>query len=179
MSRKILLGVALLLTNSFVLADDASAILQASTGTWEGELYYLDYQSGQRFGIPMRVEASLTPDGATLVRRLVYTDPGVLVHAINLTTLDRDSGELVEAFFREGKGEIMRAEVTAINYTDEDSWRLVYELDGMDDDRPARIRHTISREGDGLKARKEVRYVDGGPEYFERNGSELTLISSD
>ncbi|MDJ0708804.1 MAG: hypothetical protein QNJ14_00370 [Woeseiaceae bacterium] len=179
MKRKILFLIALLVTHEVTLAGEAEAILKASAGTWEGELYYLDYQSGQRFGIPMRVEASVTPDGATLVRRLIFTDPGVLVHAINLATIDRDTGELVESYFREGSGELSRSSVVSAEYTSETEWRLVYELDGIDDGKAARIRHTVVRDGDGLNSRKEVRFVDGDLKYLERNGSELKLVSSD
>ncbi len=164
----------LLFIPSLVLADEhAASILGASTGEWEGELYYLDYQSGQRFSIPLRVDAELTPDKATLVRRLTFTDPGNLVHAVNLTTLDRDTGELVEAYFREGKGEMLRYEVVTASYVNPEQWKLVYEQDGTDDDRPARIRHTMAREGDRLVSTKEVRFGDS--EYFLRNGTELTL----
>lgn len=159
-----------------LLADEhMHSILKASTGEWEGELYYLDYQSGQRFGIPMRVDAELTPDGATLVRRLTFTDPGTLVHAVNLSTIDRDTGELVEAYFREGKGEMNRYEIVEIDFTDGAEWELVYEQDGTDDERPARIRHTLSRDGNSMTSSKAVRFLDEDGEYFLRNGTELEL----
>ena len=166
----------LLIIPSLVLADEhAASILEAWTGSWEGELYYLDYQSGQRFGIPMRVDAELTPDGATLIRRLTFTDPGSLVHAVNLSAIDRDTGELVEAFFREGKGEFSRYEVVRTDYSDAMSWKLVVEQDGRDDNRPARIRHTIERKDNQMNSTKEVRFLDEDGEFFLRNGTELEL----
>ena len=158
--------------------DDLSPILAGSTGSWNGQLYYLDYQSGRRFGIPMRVDAELTPDGATMIRNLTFTDPGNLVHAVNLVTVDRDSGELVEAYFRQGKGEMLRYEIVDARYGGEREWQLVYEQDGTDDDRPARIRHTIERKGNELNSTKEVRFLDDD-EYFLRNGTELTLVDAD
>ena len=164
---------------SLLAADEhAASILGASTGGWKGELYYLDYQSGRRFGIPMRVDAELTPDGATLVRQLTFTDPGSLVHAVNLITIDRDSGELVEAYFREGKGEMLRYEVISASYESPEQWRLVYEQDGTDADRPARIRHTLAREDDQLSSTKEVRFLDEEGEFFLRNGTELLRIAA-
>ena len=163
---------------SLARADEASlSVLAASVGTWEGELYYLDYQSGQRFGIPMRVEADITPDGATLIRRLTFTDPGNLVYAVNITTVDRGYGQLVEAYFREQSAEFLQAKIVAVEYDDDSRWRLVYELDGTDDDRPARIRHTIERSGNQMTSSKEVRFLDQESEFFLRNGTELRLVS--
>ncbi len=170
---KRLITLLLLIPSLAPANEHAASILEASSGAWEGELYYLDYQSGQRFGIPMRVDAELTPDKVTLVRRLTFTDPANLVHAVNLSTIDRDTGELVEAYFREGKGEMLRYEVVTASYENPEQWTLVYEQDGTDDDRPARIRHTMEREGSRLLSTKEVRF--GGGEYFLRNGTELTL----
>lgn len=120
-----------------------NVVLGASTGNWHGELYYLDYQSNQRFGIPMKIEAEMTPDGATLIRRMTYTDPGVQVYAVNLVTVDRDTGELVESYFRQGKGEYFRYEIEEVQFEDDQNWQLVYSHRGTDDDRPARLRHTL------------------------------------
>ena len=168
--------VLILFVPALLVADEqAASILGASTGAWEGELYYLDYESGRRFGIPMRVDAELTPDKTTLIRRLEFTDPGNLVHAVNLTTVDRDSGELVEAYFREGRGEMNRFDIVRIDFRDEAEWQLVFEQDGTDDDRPARIRHTVSRDGDKMTSSKAVLFLDEDGEYFVRNGTELRL----
>jgi len=168
----------LLIIPAMAQADEhATSVLKALAGAWEGELYYLDYRSGQRFGIPMGVDAELTPDGATLIRRLTFTDPGNLVHAVNLSTVDRDTGELVEAYFREGKGEMNRYEIVSADFSDEGNWELVYEQDGTDDDRPARIRHTISRNGDSMTSRKEVRFLDEEGDFFLRNGTELDRVA--
>ena len=170
-----LVALLCLLLSATARADDtALSALRASTGVWEGELYYLDYQSGQRFPIPLRMEAEMSPDGATLLRRLTYTDPGVKVHAINLLTVDRDDGRLVEAYFRERRGQYFHHELTAAEFTSETRWRIVYEQDGTDDDRPARIRQTLSRDGDRLASTKEVRFLDEEDgAFFLRNGTEL------
>ena len=155
--------------------DDGITILNAATGTWSGELYYLDYQSGERFGIPLTIEAETTPDGATLIRRFVFTDPGVLVHAVSLATVDRETGQLVEAYFREGRSEYLRYTVTEQVFNAEDDWRIVYEQEGVDNDRPAMIRNTMKRNGANMSSTKEVRFLDESPKYFVRNGTEITL----
>ncbi len=169
---------ALLLLCALPVHGEPSAqdALGASTGTWEGELYYLDYQSGQRFGIPVRIDADVTPDGATLIRRLTYTDPGVLVYAVNLVTVE-ESGQLVEAFFRDNNAEMLRYDIDSVSYKDDSDWTVVYSQDGVDDNRPARIRHTLSRTGDLMTSSKEVRFLDtDDDEFFLRNGIEVRLL---
>ena len=171
-------ALAFVLGNTAFAVDDedATSILAASTGNWAGELYYLDYQSGERFGIPMRVDADMTPDRSTLVRRLTFTDPGSLVYAVNVATIDRDSGELVETYFREGKAEFARYLVTEMSYESAEQWRIVYEIEGIDDDRPARIRHTVRRDRDRMTSSKEVMFLDSDSEFFLRNGTDLRVV---
>jgi hypothetical protein len=173
-----LFAVAVILTTALVAqaGDQAQTALARTAGTWEGELYYLDYQSGQRFGIPMKVEAEATLDGATVIRKLTFTNPGNLVYAANVVAVDRETGELVESFDREGSGEHMRYTITATQFDAADSWRIVYEHDGTDDGHPARIRHTIQRSGSEMTSTKAVRFLDEeNGEFFVRNGSELKL----
>ena len=180
MFKKLVAGCLLLSATSTVANDHALEALASAAGTWEGRLYYVDYQSGQRFGIPMRAVIEATPDGATVIRRLTWTDPGNLVYAVLLTTIDRDTGELVEAFFRDGKGEYLRYEISAASTESATKWQVVYEQDGTDADRPARIRHTIERDGDLMTSKKLVRFLDSDTgEFFERNGSELRQIEGD
>ncbi|MEM7219700.1 MAG: hypothetical protein AAF515_15130 [Pseudomonadota bacterium] len=170
---------ALLLIAATTATADESALeaLVGTAGKWAGSLYYLDYQSGQRFAIPMEANIAATPDGATVVKRLTWTDPGNLVYAVELTTIDRDTGELVQAFFRDNNGEHMRYVLTDITIESADKWQLVYEHNGTDDDRPARIRHTLTRESGLLISKKSVRFLDDEDDkFFERNGSELRLI---
>lgn len=177
MFRKAVAGLLLLAATNAAADDHVLAALASTAGVWEGELYYLDYQSGQRFGIPMRAEIEATPDGATIIRRLTWTDPGNLVYAVLLTTIDRDTGELVETFFRDGKGEYMRSDVSSATIESATKWQVVYEQDGTDADRPARIRHTVERDGDQMTSKKSVRFLDdSNGEFFARNGSELRLV---
>lgn len=177
MLEKVVAGLLLVAAVSAAANDQALEALGSAVGDWEGELYYLDYQSGQRFGIPMRAEIEATPDGATVIRRLTWTDPGNLVYAVLLTTIDRETGELVEAFFRDGKGEYMRYDISGTCIESTTKWQVVYEHDGTDADRPARIRHTVKRDGDLMTSKKSVRFLDGDDDkFFERNGSELRRI---
>lgn len=159
--------------------DDAREVLVALAGQWDGELYYLDYQSGERFSIPMTAEIEATPDGATVIRHLTWSDPNSLVYAIQISTFDRDTGELVEAFYREGKGEYMRYDVSGLTIESAANWQIVYEHLGYDADRPALIRHTMTRDRNLLTSKKAVCFRDADEDScFERNGSELRLIAA-
>jgi hypothetical protein len=155
--------------------DDAKAVLAASVGNWNGTLYYLDYQSGERVNIPLRIEAEMTPDNATLIQNAIFTDPGRMVYAIGLSTIDRDSGELVEAAFRQGKGESFRSRVSEVSYHSAEQWRMVFVREGLDGDRRAEIRQTVERTGDSMKSKQQVRYLDGDATFLLRNGIDLTL----
>ena len=174
---RIFVVVLLLLTAPLTSASEqVMEALRSTVGSWDGELYYLDYQSGQRFSIPMQAGIEATPDGATLISRLTWTDPGNLVHAVALSTIDRDTGELVEANFRDGKAEYLRYDLASAEIESDTRWSIKFEQDGTDDNRPARIRITVERDGDRITSSKSVRFLDDdGGEYFERNGTDLRL----
>lgn len=176
----LLCGLALALAQAAWAQGANKALLAFAsiTGDWSGELYYLDYQTGQRFGIPMSVSAEVTPDGATLLQKVQFTDPGVVVHAITLTTVSRETGEVLEAYFREQRGEYSRYTLTDVDYKSAEQWSLVMEREGSDDDRPATIRTTLTRQGDSLDSLKEVRFSDvADSAWFKRNGTELKRVA--
>ena len=153
-------------------------------GTWEGELLYLDYQSGQRFGIPMRVEAELLPDGVTVFRKTTFTDPGNLVHVSSLTSYAIEG--VFEAYFRNRKGEFHEYQLERMEFLEpmppgrtQEDWAIVISRQGADDDRPAEIQIRISQAGDTQTAVKEVRFLqDGQPsgDWVERNRTVLSRV---
>ncbi|MEM7280952.1 MAG: hypothetical protein AAF438_04925 [Pseudomonadota bacterium] len=174
--HRFLITWAISLGCSLVANSAEQNVLEGLSGVWNGELYYLDYQSGQRFGIPMRVEASVTPDGATLTRNVTYTDPGNLVYVVNVVTITQE-GQLKEAFFRDSEAQMLNYNIDSLNYKSESKWTLVYSHEGTDNNRPAKIRHTIQRDGEDLTSSKEVRFLSGEQSngFFLRNGTELSL----
>ena len=177
MPRMLAIAVLLLISSLATAGEQVMEALRSTIGSWDGELYYLDYQSGQRFDIPMQATVKSTPDGATLIRHLTWTDPGNLVHAVVLSTIDRDTEELVEAYFRNGKAEYLRYDVISANIASDTTWSLKFEQEGTDGNRPARIRITAERDGDRMTSKKSVRFLDDPEgEFFERNGSELRLV---
>mgnify|MGYP001821435668 CR=1 FL=1 len=173
--KSLCLAVMVLFCSAAFAQEDAKAVLAASVGNWDGSLYYMDYQSGQRVNIPLRVEAEMTPDGATLIQNAIFMDPGRLVYAVGLSTIDRDSGELIEASFREGKGESFRSRVSEVSYLTAEQWRIVVVREGPDGNRQAEIRQTVERSGDSMNSKREVRYLDEDSSFQLRNGIDLKL----
>ena len=176
-TRRQVFLVLVLLIPVYSSADEApaAALLTALAGTWKGQLYYVDYGSGQRSSIPLSVMAEVTPDGVTLIRRQTFTDPGRRVHAVSLTSFDTNTGDLIESYFREGSGELNRYRVSRIERTASGEWFLDYEETGRDDNRPAQIRHQLKLDGNTLNSTKSVRFIEDGEAavFLLRNGTTL------
>ena len=151
---------------------------RASTaGEWAGQLQYLDYSSGAWQGIPVTVSNEVVGDGNTLIRRAAFDDgPRVgNVFITSLAMLDKDGTTEYSTGFRAGRTpELSATTLTLTAARDAAHWTIRAELDGMDDDRPARIRETTTRDGASLVTLKEVDFLDEpGEEWFNRNRSVL------
>ncbi len=155
-----------------------SARLAGLTGTWDGALYYLDYQNGAEFAIPLSVRGEITPDGKQLVSWNTFTDPGFLVYSVDVTVVDAQTGVVTIAGFRDGRAEVQPFDVTAFE-ADESGWSLTLERDGVDDDRPARLKLVYTLEGETFRTRKLVTFLDEPGEEFLRNRTELTRVAQD
>lgn len=143
--------------------------LLALEGEWRGELAYLDYGSGERAGIGMAASMSATPDGAFLVTKARYTDPGFDVFIMSIMTIDKETGALVESYHRGNDIEKFVYSMKSVEWTPS-GWVYVFEDEGRDDDRPALIRRTFSLEGDVYTQRKDVDFLDDDrEEYIFRN----------
>ena len=149
---------------------------RGSVGNWEGDLYYVDYQSGKRFGIPMSQTVRATPDGHTLIRETTWTDPGRLVHAVSLMTIDADTGELIESFYREGSAETFRYQIKESHFESMDQWQLVYQNEGLENGQPALIIQTVTRSKGQITTEKKVRVV-GEEAFIMRNSSSMKLVN--
>jgi hypothetical protein len=164
-----------LLATFLTAAATPPPLLPDLVGTWEGELAYLDYRSGERFGLPLRAVQRTSADGRTLIAEYAFTDPGRRVHAVSLTTLT-DDGHWVESYFREGKTELQTYDLVRAERVD-GAWLVVLEMDGTDDDRPARIRRELRLTGDRLTSRKLVDHRDDDAEHWLlRNTSDLKRV---
>ena len=167
----------------------AEMMVERMAGAWEGELQYLDYQSGQRFGIPMFVQASALPDGNTVFRDIVFTDPDNLVYASSTTRYNVDN--VIEAYFRDGDAELFEYVLDRVELLTKDMsedgrspWILVMSREGLDDDRPALIRLRHSQTANTQTVVKEVRYLDtvdqatGRQTWIERNRTVLQRVDA-
>lgn len=152
---------------------------RASTaGAWEGQLQYRDYQSGEWQGIPMTVTVSLEGDGNTLTRRAIFDD-GPRVGNVFITSLEMlgpDGATEYATSFRAGRvPELGKATVTLAAARDAAHWTILAIEEGTDDDRPARIRLTTTRDGASLTTLKEVDFLDEpGEQWLTRNRTVLT-----
>lgn len=151
---------------------------RASTqGQWSGQLQYLDYQSGEWQGIPVAIAFELQGDGNTIIRRAQFDDgPRVgLVTITSLTMLDKDGATEYVTGFRAGRvPEVSAYAVSLAAAIDAEHWTVIAEQQGMDDNRPALIRETTTRDGPSLITLKEVDFLDdAGEQWFNRNRTVL------
>lgn len=147
-------------------------------GAWEGQLQYRDYSSNTWEGIPVTVTITLEGDGNTLTRRATFDD-GPKVGNVFITSLEMLGPDGVTEYatsFRAGRvPELGTATLTLASASDAAHWTMLALSEGKDDDRPARIRQTITRDGVNLVSLKEVDFLDdAGEEWLTRNRSVLT-----
>jgi hypothetical protein len=147
-------------------------------GAWEGQLKYLDYSSGKWEGIPVTVTVTLEGDRNTLTRRSVFDDgPRVgNVFITGMSMLGADGVTEYNSGFRAGRTPWFEAAtLTLAAATDASHWTIIAVREAEDDNRPARIRETTTRNGASLVTLKEVDFLDdAGEEWFSRNRTVLT-----
>lgn len=186
-------ALALLLTAGLTLASlpaaaqaplDIAALRLAMAGQWEGKLEYLDYSANRWFGIPMRVLIEDQGDGVTLIRKADFDD-GPKVGIVRITTVelfDPATGKETSASFRKGRETsldttTLRLPVPA---TDPTHWTIVAETTGQDDNRPARLRQTLVRDGEVMTSLKEIDFLDDdGEAWISRNRTTLRRAAGD
>ena len=157
----------------------AQQLEQGLTGRWTGALEYRDYQSGQRFLLPMEVQVQLGADGATLTR-VARFDDGPQTGAVYITTVslfDKTGQRVASASFRKGRDvEAISEDARVLDYTDAQHWVVVYQRRGQDGNHAADIRITQTRQGPSLVAVKEVKRPEQpDSDYLFRNQTTLVL----
>lgn len=134
--------------------------LQAGlAGKWMGALGYRDYQSNKLFELPVTTEIRALPDKATVIRISLFDDgPKTgFVYITSASLYDPAASTVSTTTLRKGRAvETSTDAVTTIAYTDPTHWVVRYESDGSDDDKPARLRTTETRNGDAVMTVKEV-----------------------
>lgn len=152
---------------------------RASTaGAWEGQLQYLDYSSGKWEGIPVTVTVTIEGDRNTMLRRSVFDDGPRVGNVLitSLSMLDKDGVTEYNSGFRAGRTPWFEAATLSLAAaTDAAHWTIIALREAEDDNRPARIRETTTRDGASLVTLKEVDFLDdAGEEWFSRNRTVLT-----
>ena len=160
-------------------ATPGAAQLQVGlAGQWTGALGYRDYQTDRLEEIPVVTEIRSIGDGVTIVSVSNYDD-GPRVGAVFITTVQQFTGDKVSsASSRKGRTMAVATDTVAVTrYVDATHWTIVSSSDGQDDDKPAKLRTTETRDGDTLLAVKEVlpaTATDGKWRY--RNQRRLTRV---
>jgi len=156
-----------------------ATLVAGLAGEWTGALGYRDYQSDKLFELPVRTVIENVADGVTQVRKSVY-DEGprqAPVWIVSLVQWRKDSS-IATATMRAGREpEIERESVEVTSFSGPQQWVIVYRQAGMDDDKPADIRVTETRNGDELISVKEVRAADNAAASWRfRNQTKLKKL---
>lgn len=148
-------------------------------GRWSGALGYRDYQSNELFEIPVTTTIATPGDGATLVRQSLFDDgPDKPVWITTVSLDDRTAATSTSASFRAGRAVEPGTDAMVVTaHADATHWTIVYSQTGEDDDEPADIRVTETRDGDAVMEVKEVRPVGAGDDAWRfRNQTRLTRV---
>ena len=146
-------------------------------GRWSGALGYRDYQTDELFEIPVVTTIETPGDGATLIRKSLFNDgPNRPVWITTISLDDAEAATSTSASFRAGRTPELSTEAVEVSaYVDAVHWTLVYRRTGEDDEAPAEIRITETRDGDALVEVKEVRPVGAAEDAWRfRNQTRLT-----
>lgn len=156
------------------------AARDAQVGRWEGKLEYRDYQADKWFGLPVKVTVRDGGDGVTQIRVADFDDGPTagIVRITSVAMLGKDGTTEYTGTFRKGRAaELGSAQLALAAGADAAHWTLVSTESGSDDDRPARIRVTTTRDGDTLVALKEVDFADdAGETWLVRNRETLRRV---
>lgn len=160
-------------------APSVGELRQGLAGSWTGALGYRDYQSNRLFELPVATTIAAVPDGETQVRTSRF-DEGAGQAPVWITSVSRarPGGEVETATFRVGRPVEVQAERTMLTrYISPTRWTIIYSQTGTDDDQPAEIRVTETRDGDDLLSVKDVRPAgDASAEWRFRNQTRLRRV---
>jgi hypothetical protein len=159
---------------------DVATARASLIGDWTGTLEYLDYTANEWFGIPVKTSIEDQGDGATTIRKSDFDD-GPKVGIVRITSVelfDANAGTLSVGTFRKGRKaniDVFSVRMEGIAQ-DATHWTMVEEVLGQDDNRPAILRTTTTRDGDSLESLKQVDFQDDDKaEWLSRNRLRLTV----
>lgn len=170
MSRRLFVSLLVLSVNSVVLSTRAAephsptaptksltALANQLSGHWQGSLEYRDYQTDKRVRIPVRRVSEVLEDGVTRLHRSFYDDgPKGTVLITAVESYDASGGHQVATFRAKHTMAASHGVARIAQEAGADHWTIVIETTGRDNDRPARIRETLTLAGTTLTVLKEV-----------------------
>ncbi len=162
-------------------AIDVSLARASMQGRWEGSLEYLDYSADKWFGIPVKTQIEDQGDKATMLRKSDFDDGPVtgMVRITSVELFDAAKSSVSVGTFRKGRAaEIMTYTVRMEGVAkDATHWTIVEETQSKDNNRPAMLRLTTTRDGDKVETLKQVDFTDDTVvEWLTRNRTRLTRI---
>jgi hypothetical protein len=162
-------------------SPSATELRQGLTGSWSGALGYRDYKTDRLSEIPVTTTIEVLPDGVTMIRRSLFDDgPNKPVWITTVSLDDPAAGTSTSATFRAGRSPSLSTEfVQRSAYRDPYHWTVIYRETAEDDDQPAEIRVTETRNGDSLVSVKDVRPVGADDLAWRfRNQTRLTRVAN-
>jgi len=152
MNKYLLLNIFFVITSFSFMSDEpviTSDDLNILTGKkWSGKLTYLDYKSNKEVSIPAEITIEKTEDADAFIFTNEYPDE------------PKANGS--ETIRIEDNGKLFGNETVTLKISDEEgSLKIVTERDGMDDDKPALIRHTYFISKTKFTIQKDVNFRDG------------------
>lgn len=158
-------------------APSAAELRRGLAGRWAGALGYRDYQTDELFELPVTTTIVQVADGVTQVRTSLFDDgPGNPVWITSVSLHDERAGTVASASYRAGRAvEPVTERLSVADWRDDRRWTLMYDSVGEDNDEPAEIRVTETRDGDSLMSVKTVRPVGADDSAWRfRNQTRLT-----
>ncbi|HPU15311.1 MAG TPA: hypothetical protein PK808_04430 [Polymorphobacter sp.] len=157
-------------------APDAAKLVGGLSGRWTGTLSYRDYTSNAPEKLPMVSEIAALPDGATVISINRFADGPTngIVTITDVSLFDTDAAHVATATLRRGKP--MATETSALQVARHDDalhWSIVYTRDGTDNNQPALIRVTQTRDGNTLTTRSEFQPKTPQAVWTLRSGTDL------
>ncbi len=154
--------------------------LASQVGDWTGKLEYRDYSADKWFGLPVKVSIRDGGDGVTQIRVADFDDgpKAGIVRITTISMLGKDGQTEYSTGFRKNRvPELGTARLTLAAAQDPQHWTIVATETGSDDDRPATIRITTTRDGASLTSLKEVDFSDDSKsEWLVRNRTVLAQV---
>ena len=162
---------------------DVAAARASLNGRWEGTLEYLDYSANTWFGIPVKTWIEDQGDKATTIRRSDFDD-GPTVGNVRITSVelfDAATGSVTTGSFRKGRAIDVHTYAVRIEGKAQNAmhWIMVEEVLATDNNRPALLRYTTSRNGDNFETLKQVNFQDDEvSEWMTRNRTRMTQVEA-